>query len=135
MTQKQITEISYTVIGCAIEVHKELGPGLLESVYERCLLEELKNKNLKAESQVNIPILYKRKLRDSNLVLDILVEELIVLELKTVESIIPVHKAQLLTYLRIANKPKGLLINFYTDNIKDSLVSLVTKEFEKYPKV
>lgn len=135
MTQKQITDISYTVIGCAIEVHKELGPGLLESVYERCLLEELINMNLKAESQVNVPILYKGKLLDSNLVLDILVEDLIVLELKTVESIMPVHKAQLLTYLRVAIKPKGLLINFYTDNIKDSLVSLVTKEFEKYSKI
>lgn len=134
ITQKYLNDLSYQIIGCAIEVHKELGPGLLESVYQTCLIEEFKMKNLNIRSEQAIPILYKGKSLNSNLVLDLIVEEQVVVELKTVESIKPVHKAQLLTYLKLTNKPKGLLFNFYTDNIKDNVVSYVSQEFAKLQK-
>lgn len=134
ITQKYLGDLSYKIIGCAIEVHKELGPGLLESVYETCLIEELINNSLEVKPQLLIPIKYKGKQLNSNLKLDILVENLIIVELKTVESILPIHKAQLHTYLKLTNKPKGLLINFYTENIKDQVVSYVTEAYSNLPK-
>jgi GxxExxY protein len=134
ITQKYINDIAYKIVGCAIEVHKNLGPGLLESIYEKCLIEELKEKRLRYESQVQVPLVYKNKSLDCKLVLDILVEDLIIIELKSVETIVPVHKAQLLTYLRLTRKPKGLLINFNCENITNSLVPLVTEEFSILPK-
>ncbi|MBI5404306.1 MAG: GxxExxY protein [Ignavibacteriae bacterium] len=134
MTQKYINDLAYKIVGCAIEVHKNLGPGLLESIYEKCLLEELKEKKLIYNSQVQIPLIYKNKSLECNLILDIIVEDLIIVELKAVETIIPVHKAQLLTYLKLTNKPKELLINFNCENITNSLVSLVTEDFSVLPK-
>ncbi len=133
-TQKSLNELSYKIIGCAIEVHKELGSGLLETVYETCLIDELVNAGLNVKNQLHIPIKYKGKILNSNLILDILVEDSIVIELKTVESILQVHKAQLHTYLKLTNKPKGLLINFYSENIKDQVVSYVTPAFSSLPK-
>lgn len=133
-TQKSLNELSYKIIGCAIEVHKELGPGLLESVYETCLAEELTNSGISVLRQQHIPILYKGKPLNSGFLLDMLVEDSIIVELKTVESILPVHKAQLHTYLKLANKPKGLLINFYSDSIKDQVISYVTPVFASLPK-
>lgn len=135
LTQKYLNDLSYQIIGCAIEVHKELGPGLLESVYQTCLQEELKIKNLNVRSGQVIPILYKGRSLNSNLVLDLIVEEEVIVELKTVEAVKPVHKAQLLTYLKLTNKPKGLLVNFYTDNIKDNVISYVSPAFANLPKV
>lgn len=132
-TQKEINELSYIIIGCAIEVHKQLGPGLLESVYQECFLEELKSNNLKVKSQVTVPITYKSKNLGTPLKLDILVNDKIIIELKAVETLIPVFQAQLLTYLKLTNKPKGLLINFHSLNISSSIVSLVTEEFSKLP--
>lgn len=134
ITQKYINDLAYKIVGCAIEVHKNLGPGLLESIYEKCLLEELKEKKLIYNSQVQIPLIYKNKSLECNLILDIIVEDLIIVELKAVETIIPVHKAQLLTYLKLTNKPKELLINFNCENITNSLVSLVTEDFSVLPK-
>lgn len=133
-TQKQINELSYKIIGCAIEVHKELGPGLLETVYETCLTDELKSAGFRVTNQMLVPIKYKGKTLNSNLILDILVEDTIIVELKTVEKILPVHKAQLHTYLKLTNKPKGLLINFYSENIKDQIVSYVTPAFSNLSK-
>ncbi len=134
ITQKSINDLSYKIIGCAIGVHKELGPGLLETVYETCLTDELITAGLNLKSQMLVPIKYKMKTLNSNLILDIMVEDTIIVELKTVEAILPVHKAQLHTYLKLTNKPKGLLINFYSEVIKDQIVSYVTPAFSGLPK-
>ncbi len=133
ITQKYINEISYKVIGCAIEVHKYLGPGLLESVYETCFIEELQRAGLNVKSQIFVPIIYKGKNLGDKLKIDLLINDLIIVEEKAVEEMIPVFKAQLLSYLKLAAKPKGLIINFNCENIKDNLVSLVTEEFAKLP--
>jgi GxxExxY protein len=132
ITQKSINDLSYKIIGCAIEVQKELGPGLLESIYQRCMEEELKNKNLSFQSQLKIPIKYKTVTMDCDLRLDVLVEDLIVVELKTVETLLPLFHAQLLTYMKLLQKPKGLLINFNSDNIVNNTVSLVNQHFNEY---
>lgn len=134
LTQKFINQLSYEIVGCAIEVHKQLGPGLLESVYDTCMTEELKLNELKVLRQLPVPIKYKDIDLGTNLVLDLLIEDLIIVELKAVDVLIPVYKAQLLSYLKLACKPKGLLINFNTENITQSLVPLVTEEFAKLPK-
>ncbi len=135
MTQKELNEIAYDIVGCAIEVHKQLGPGLLESVYEECLIEEIKRIGLPVESQERIPLIYKGKLLKSEFKLDIVVNNCIIVELKSVDEIHPVHKAQLLTYLKLTGIPKGLLINFNCDNItKSGLISFVTDKFAKLEK-
>jgi GxxExxY protein len=119
VTQKDINNLSYKIIGCAIEVHKHPGPGLLESVYETCLIEELQNAGLKVQSQIYVPVSYKGKDPGGTLKLDIMVNNLIIVEEKAVEVMIPLYKAQLLSYLKLTGKPKGLLINFNCENIKD----------------
>lgn len=131
ITRKYINELSYKIVGCAIEVHKQLGPGLLESAYETCFVDELNSNGFYVQRQVPVPIIYKGKDLGTNLILDLLVNDLIIIELKAVEVIIPVYKAQLLSYLKLTGKPKGLLINFHCENIKDNLVPLVTEEFAK----
>jgi GxxExxY protein len=133
ITKKYINDIAYRIVGCAIEVHKQLGPGLLESVYETCFVEELISQGFNVQRQVPVPIIYKGKDLGTTLVLDLLINDLIIVELKAVEVLIPVFKAQLLSYLKLTEKPKGLLINFHCENIKDHLVSLVTDEFAKLP--
>lgn len=134
ITQKQINNIAYTIVGCAIEVHKEIGPGLLESVYESCFIDEMISAGLNVKSQVYVPVIYKGRDLGGQLKLDVLVNELIIVEIKAVEVMIPVYKAQLLSYLKLASKPKGLLINFNTTNISQDLVPLVTEEFALLPK-
>ena len=134
ITQKYINEISYKIIGCAIEVHRHLGPGLLESVYEACFIEELRNAGLVVRSQLNVPILYKGKDLGGALRLDLLVNDLIIVEEKAVDLMIPLYTAQLLSYLKLSGKPKGLLINFNCEVIKDQVVSVVTLAFAKLPK-
>ncbi len=133
ITKKYINDLAYEIVGCAIEVHKQLGPGLLESVYEKCMIEELHNKNLKVASQLYVPLFYKGKEINQQLKLDLLVEDLIIVENKAVEIMIPLYKSQLLTYLKLAEKPKGLLINFNCENITKHLVPLVTDDFAKLP--
>jgi GxxExxY protein len=133
VTQAYINEISYKIIGCAIEVHKHLGPGLLESVYEACFIDEMRSNGLAVRSQIYIPLHYKGKDLGGNLKIDILVNDLIIVEEKAVEVMIPLYQAQLLSYLKLSGKPKGLLINFNSENIKEQLVSLVTEEFAKLP--
>lgn len=117
ITQTYIDNLSYKVIGCAIEVHKYLGPGLLESVYEKCFLRELELNNINYISQAQLPLKYKSVLIESALRIDILVEDLLLIELKAVESILAVHEAQILTYLKLLKKPKGILLNFNCTNI------------------
>jgi GxxExxY protein len=134
VTQRDINEISYKIIGCAIEVHRNLGPGLLESVYEACLIDEMRSAGLSVKSQIYVPVYYKGKDLGGNLKLDLLVNDLIIVEEKAVEVMIPLYKAQLLSYLKLTGKLKGLLINFNCENIKEQLVSLVTEEFAKLSK-
>ncbi len=134
ITQKYIHELSYKIIGCAIEVHKNLGPGLLESVYEQCFIFELKKIGLDVKSQIIIPLQYKGFNLGGSLKLDLVINEIIVVGNKAVEEIIPLHRAQLLSYLKLTGKPKGLLINFNCSNIKENLVSIVTEEFAKLHK-
>ncbi|GIK22926.1 MAG: GxxExxY protein [Ignavibacterium sp.] len=133
LTQKYINDIAYKIVGCAIEVHKQLGPGLLENIYERCLKYELKLNGLKVQTQIPVEVIYKSKKIDSDLRLDLLVEDLIIVELKAVENLLPLFQAQLITYLKLLKKPKGLLINFNCENITKSLIPIVTEEFSKLP--
>ncbi|MDP2767501.1 MAG: GxxExxY protein [Candidatus Methanoperedens sp.] len=120
--EKDLTE---QIIGAAIEVHRYLGPGLLESTYQECLCHELNMRGLKFECQKPIPLEYKGIKLDCGYRLDILVEGKIVLELKTVEAIMPVHEAQLLTYLRLTNVKVGLIINFNVPVLKDGIRRMV----------
>jgi GxxExxY protein len=108
-----LNSISAQIIQAAIAVHREIGPGLLESVYQGCMLIELQNMGVGVRGEVPLPVFYKgQKIRDEGFRIDLLVEESIIVELKSVEVVQPVHKKQLLTYLRLANKELGLLINF-----------------------
>ena len=129
MTKKQITQLSFEITGFAIKVHKKLGPGLLESVYEQCLKYELEKNGYEVKQQLIVKIEYDDLEFESNLKIDLLVNDLIVVELKSVENILPIHEAQLLTYMKILEKPQGLLINFNTTNITKSLKPLVNKYF------
>jgi len=117
ITKSYLDELTYKIIGCAIEVHKQLGPGLLESVYQKCFNHELFIKPLNFISQICTPINYKGIILEADLRLDVLVENLIIVELKAMEGILPVHEAQLLTYMKLLQKPKGILINFNCTNI------------------
>ena len=113
------------VLGAAIEVHRELGPGLLESAYEECLCHELNLRQLRFERQVSIPVLYKGIKLDCGYKLDILVEQTVILELKCVEKITPVHEAQLLTYMKLLNKPVGFILNFNVPVLRAGIVRKV----------
>lgn len=114
-------ELSSLIIKAAIAVHRALGPGLLESVYQVCLMQELKDMGLKAEAQVAVPIIYKGNRLASDLRIDLLVEDRIIVEIKAVAELHPIHTAQLLTYLKLTNKKLGLLINFNTTKLVDGL--------------
>jgi GxxExxY protein len=117
--------LTYKIIGCAMEVYKQLGPGLLESIYEQALIQELKLNDIPVESQVEIKVNYKGINISDNLRLDLLVDDSVIVELKSVEELKPIHHKQLLTYLRLMNKKVGLLINFNTDNLMDGIRRIV----------
>ena len=108
----QVNRISEGIIGAAIEVHRHLGPGLLESIYEHCMVKELQLRGLKCQYQKPLPVHYKGELLECEYRLDLLVEDTVVVELKTVKKLEPIHDAQLLTYLRLSGYKLGLLINF-----------------------
>ena len=109
------------IINAAIEVHRELGPGLLESVYEYCLLAEIRRRGLRARRQVRVPVVYKGEELQKDFFMDLLVEDEIVVELKCCEHLRPVHEVQLLTYLKLAKKEIGLLLNFNVSLMKDGI--------------
>ncbi len=113
------------IIGCAISVHKKLGPGLLESTYETCLEYELKKAGLETQSQVSLPIFYDRIRLDAGYKLDLLVENRVIVELKSVDRLLPIHEAQLLTYLKLSKKQVGLLLNFNVTILKNGVKRLV----------
>ncbi len=114
-------DITYKIIGAIYKVYNELGPGLLESIYEAALCYQLHKDGLRVENQVPLQIIYDGKILPVDYRLDLLVEDEIIIELKSVEEIKSVHHKQLLTYLKVANKHLGLLVNFNTDNIKSSI--------------
>jgi GxxExxY protein len=120
-----VDQLSYAVIGAAIAVHQRMGPGLLESVYHACLTYELTRRGVPHACDVQIPLRYEGALLETRLRLDILVDNAIVLELKSVESLAPIHKSQLLTYLRLTGHRRGLLINFNVLRLTDGVVRMV----------
>ena len=135
LTQKSLNQLAYKVVACAIEVHRQLGPGLLECVYEQCFIDELAEAGFQVKSQVPVPLSYKGKKLKLELKLDLVINDQIIIELKAVEEMHPVFRAQLLTYLRLTGKPKGLLINFNCENItKHGLIPMVSDQFAKLPK-
>jgi GxxExxY protein len=117
-------DITNRIIGCAIEVHKALGPGLLESVYEACLYFELTKAGIRVDRQKSLPVVYKELAFDEGFRIDLLVEEKVIVELKCVEKILSIHEAQLYTYLKLAGNKIGLLINFNTKLLKDGLIRI-----------
>lgn len=126
MNQKdRLSKITETIIGCAINVHKELGPGLLEYAYEACLLYDLSQTKMKIESQKPLPIIYKNVKLDCSYRLDLLIEDDVIVEIKSVEKLLPIHKAQLLSYLKISGLKVGLLINFNVELLKDGIIRVV----------
>jgi GxxExxY protein len=118
---EELNKISYTIIGLAIEVHKHLGPGLLESAYQECLYFEIKNEGLIVEKEKSIPIIYKGLKLEQGYRLDLLIENKIVIELKTVENFTPVHYAQILTYLKLGKYPLGLLLNYNSKILRNNI--------------
>ena len=120
-----INDISYKIRGAIFEVYNNLGPGLLESVYEEALAFELKERGLKVERQQPVPIIYKGKELKTDLRLDLLVDDQVIIELKSVEDMKPVFGKQLLTYLRLTNKHLGILVNFNTDDIQHSIKRVI----------
>lgn len=131
MTKKEVTQLSYEITGLAIKVHKELVTGLLESVYEKCLKYELESNGYEIKQQLLVKIDYFDLELVSDLRLDLLVNDCVIVELKTVESLLPIHEAQLMTYMKLLRKPQGLLINFNTTNITKSLKPIVNEYFAK----
>lgn len=117
LTKKHLDQLTYKVIGAAIEVHKALGPGLLESVYHKCLKKELELKGLGFQSELSVPVDYKGLEIDTELRCDLLIENCLAVELKSVDVMLPIHEAQILTYMRLLEVPKGILINFNSVNI------------------
>ncbi len=133
-SKTEINHLIYQIVGCAIEVHRHLGPGLLEKVYEKCLKYELESKGLKVMQQQAIPFEYKGVMIDADLRYDLLIEDSIVVEIKAVEIMHPIFDAQLLTYLKLLEKPKGLLINFNCINlVKEGQKTMVTQLYAELP--
>lgn len=121
----EVNQISGEIVDAAIKVHTNLGPGLLESTYEACLVYELQKRGLGVRSQVELPVVYEEVKLDVGYRIDVLVEDAVIIELKSVESITSVHKAQLISYLKLSNRSVGLLINFNVSRLKDGITRLV----------
>lgn len=134
ITKKYLNELTYKIIGCAIEVHKQLGPGLLESVYEKCFLHELTLRGIAYRKQVWVPLDYKGLKVETELRLDVLVEEILCVELKAQEGFLPIHEAIVLSYMQMLQKPKGIIINFHCVNIfKEGQKTLINSLFSSLP--
>jgi len=122
---REFSEISNRVIGCAIEVHRNLGPGLLESAYQQCLAHELCLNGIEFKAEHPLPVVYKDIRLDCGYRIDLFVENEIIIELKSVEKLLPIHEAQLITYLKLADIKQGFLINFNVTQLKEGLKSYV----------
>src|SRR6185503_14627278 len=123
----EINDITRIIIGCAIEVHKKLGPGLLESTYLACLVYELKKAGLLVKQQIGLPLIYKEINLEIGYRLDVFVEDKVVVEIKSVEALAEIHTAQLLTYLKLSNAKVGLLINFNVMKLTDGIKRLISR--------
>ena len=119
------TPLAEAVIGCAIDVHRAIGPGLLESTYQACLREELRNSGLPFKEQVAVPLRYRGVKLDCGYRLDFLVNDELVVEIKAIERTLPIHKAQALTYLRLTQVPQALIINFCVAMLRDGITSVL----------
>lgn len=134
VTKKYLDNLTYEIIGSAIEVHKLMGRGLLENVYHQCLKEEFLYRKINFLTEMKIPVIYKGKLLDVDFRCDLFVERSIIVELKSVQEIIPAYEAQLLTYMKLLQCPKGILINFNCSNIfKEGQKTFVNEYFSGLP--
>ncbi|MBF4473254.1 MULTISPECIES: GxxExxY protein [Flavobacterium] len=135
ITQKFLDELTYEIIGSAIEVHKSIGKGLLESVYHQCMIEELSQRKINFHTEMNVPIIYKTKKLTTNFRCDLFIENCIVLELKSVLEMNSIFEAQILTYMQLLEAPKGIIINFNCHNIfKEGQKTFVNDFFKLLPK-
>lgn len=133
-TKSYLNGLGYKILGAAIEVHKQLGPGLLESVYHACLLKELELNKIAHRSELIVPINYKGLKIDADYRLDLLVENEIIVEIKAVERLLPIHEAQILTYLKLLHKSKGIIINFNSRNlVHEGSKQMVNEHFRNLP--
>ena len=126
-------ELSRLVIGAAIEVHRLKGPGLLESIYEKCLKRELEIQGIETSQQLTVPVEYKGYTFEETLRLDLIVENCLILELKAVTEVLPIHKAQLLSYMKLMDLPVGLLINFHQTRLVDGVSRMILPEADSEP--
>lgn len=127
VTPDSLNILSSSILNAAITVHKEIGPGLLESVYHHCLIKELRSQGLKVDGMVPVPLFYKGEALNKDYVIDMLVEDEIILELKAIEGILPVHEAQIISYLKLADKRLGFIINFNVPLLKLGFKRFVNK--------
>ncbi len=135
LTQKYLDDLTYEVVGAAIEVHKTIGRGLLESVYHKCL-EELRHRKINFQTELKVPLIYKKKELNVDFRCDLYVEDCIVVELKAIADLNPIYEAQLLTYMNLLHAPKGILINFNCYNIfKEGQKTFVNEYFSRLPKI
>jgi len=131
-TKTQLKNLLYKVNGAAINVHKALGPGLLESVYQRCFLFELERQNLSYKSELRVPVIYESFELDTHLRCDVFIESALVVELKSIDAIAPIHQAQVLTYMRLLHAPEGVIYNFNVVNLyNEGQQTLVNDLFRK----
>jgi len=136
LTKSYLKDLTYKVTGAAIEVHKRLGPGLLESIYHKCLAKELELRKISFKSEYKIPYNYKGFDLDIELRCDFLIDGVLVVELKAIESILPVHEAQILTYMKLLEVPKGLMLNFNVENLYyDGQKTYVNQIFQNLPEI
>jgi len=134
LTKKHLDDLTYEIIGAAIEVHKIMGRGLLENVYHECLKEELRHRKINFLTEMKIPVIYKGKTIGIDFRCDLFIEQCIVVELKSIQEIVPVHEAQILTYMNLLKCPKGILINFNCSNIfGEGQKTFVNRHFSKLP--
>ena len=126
----ELNDISGRIIACALKVHSAIGPGVLESVYQTCLSHELQKAALGVRTQVALPVEYDGLRLDSGYRLDLLVEDAVIVELKCVEALLPIHSAQLLTYLRLGNKSLGLLLNFNVVHLREGIKRVLNNKYE-----
>lgn len=135
ITQKHVDDLTYKIIGAAIEVHRIMGRGLLESVYHQCLKEELTIRGINYISEMKVPVIYKDKELFSDFRCDLYIENLIIVELKAITEIHPIVEAQILNYMKLTKSPKGILINFNCSNIfKDGQKTFVNEYYKNLPK-
>jgi GxxExxY protein len=127
--QHELNELSYKVIGCAYKVHTALGPGLLESTYQTCLEFELLNEGLKVEREKALPVVYKGVKLEAGYRIDLLVDSKLIIEIKSVDAIIPIHEAQVMTYLKLSGKKLALLLNFNVIDMKKGINRVILKEY------